>query len=205
MAPKTGVSGSFVLPNCEYTAPTGKQFMAYYVNGVYYQPGDTINVQANTVVWVYWKNASAGATVSGTVTSFGSETDDITIELYAGGSTSADYTVTVKGNAAEYSIKGVAAGTYTLRVVKNSHVTCEYAVVVGNNDVTQDVKLHLFGDANCDGGITSADYTLVKRACFNTYNFEGAALLAADANCDGNITSADYALIKRICFGTYKA
>ncbi len=62
---------------------------------------------------------------------------------------------------------------------------------------------YLPGDANCDGEITSADYTLVKRACFNSYTLEGAAILAADVNGDGDITSADYSLIKRICFGTY--
>ena len=173
MAPKTGVSGSFILPNCGYTAPTGKQFKAYYIDGIYYQPGDVIDVKANTVVWIYWKNAPAGVTsgvsLSGTVTSFGSETDDITIELYAEGSTSADYTVTVKGNTAAYSIKGVAAGTYTLRAVKNSHVTREYTVVVGTDDVTQDVKIYLFGDANLDNKVDSVDYLLVKRICFGTY------------------------------------
>ena len=64
---------------------------------------------------------------------------------------------------------------------------------------------YLLGDANFDGSIDSADYLLVKRYCFKTYQLEAAGLLASDANSDGNIDSTDYLLVKRLCFGTYTA
>ena len=95
--------------------------------------------------------------VSGTVTSFGSETDNVILQLIAEGYSEADYEAIVKGNTATYSIGGVAPGTYTLRVVKNNHVTREYTVVVGTDDVTRDVKIHLKGDITGDGRINIMD------------------------------------------------
>ena len=95
--------------------------------------------------------------VSGTVTSFGSETDNVILQLIAEGYSEADYEAIVKGNTATYSIGGVAPGTYTLRVVKNNHVTREYTVVVGNSSVLQDVKIHLKGDITGDGQINIMD------------------------------------------------
>ena len=38
----------------------------------------------------------------------------------------------------EYKFSNVAAGTYTLKVMKENHVTREYTVVVGNSSVIQD-------------------------------------------------------------------
>ena len=95
--------------------------------------------------------------VSGTVTSFGSETDNVILQLIAEGYSEADHEAIVKGNTATYSIGGVAPGTYTLRVVKNNHVTREYTVVVGTDDVTRDVKIHLKGDITGDGRINIMD------------------------------------------------
>lgn len=105
-----------------------------------------------------------GAVVRGTVTSFNSDTDDITIELFAEGSTSADYTDTVKGNTAEYFIVGVAEGSYTIRVSKANHVTREYTIVVGMDNVTQDAELNLYADTNLDGEIDENDYQALVNA-----------------------------------------
>jgi len=195
MAPQTGVSGDFILPNCGYTAPTGKQFKAYYVNGVYYQPGDVIDVKANTVVWIYWKNAPAdvtsGVTVSGTVTSGGSDTDDIYLQLIAEGFSEADYEVVVQGNNAAYSIEGVAAGTYTLKVIKKGHIVGTYTVVVGEEGVTQDVTLYLLGDVNLDGNVDLNDATALFYHINGLAALDGNKLLAADVNGDGKVDLND--------------
>ncbi len=128
--------------------------------------GNSVTVNDDHKVTIRYKFAAApaGAIVSGTVTSFNSDTDDITIELFAEGSISADYTATVKGNTAEYFIVGVAEGTYTMRVTKASHVTCEYTIVVGMDDVTQDVELNLYADTNFDGEIDVEDYQALVNA-----------------------------------------
>lgn len=49
-------SGSYSLPKNRFTAPSGKQFKCWKVNGSEKQPGDTINVTANTTVTAVWEN-----------------------------------------------------------------------------------------------------------------------------------------------------
>ena len=95
--------------------------------------------------------------VSGSVTSFNDASGDITLQLIPEGLSEPAYETTVKGNTVAYSFADVAAGTYTLKVSKANHVTREYTVVVGTDDVTQDVKIHLKGDITGDGRINIMD------------------------------------------------
>ncbi|MBP3378144.1 MAG: dockerin type I repeat-containing protein [Clostridia bacterium] len=132
-----------------------------------------------------------GVTISGTVTSFNSDTDNITIELFAEGSASAAFTATVKGNSAEYAIEGVAEGTYTMKVSKNNHVTREYTIEVGTEDLIQDAKIHLKGDINGDGKITIVDANRSKLHFKNKSILSGYELLCADVNGDGTVTIVD--------------
>ena len=83
------------------------------------------------------------ATVSGTLTSFGSESDTVTIELIPEGQSEAVYTATVTGNDASYSISDVAMGAYTLKVSKANHLTHEESLTVDSETVTKDVALVL--------------------------------------------------------------
>ena len=46
---------TFVLPDCDFTAPTGKEFKAWEVNGVEKSVGENITVNANTTVKAIWK------------------------------------------------------------------------------------------------------------------------------------------------------
>ena len=112
-------------------------------------------------VWFTATAAPAGYTVSGTATSFGSDTDNVILQLIAEGYSEADYEVFVKGNTAEYSIEGVSPGTYTMKVMKQNHVTREYTVTVGAENVTQDVEIWLLGDVNGDGTINVKDKKLI--------------------------------------------
>jgi hypothetical protein len=196
MTPKTGVSGSFILPNCEYTAPTGKQFKAYYVNGIYYQPGDVIDVKANTVVWIYWKNAPAdvisGVTVSGMVTSFGEESEKTTVELFPSGSETPTFSITLTGTHAMYSFEGVEAGTYTMKVSKANHVTREYTVVVGNSPIPLDAKIHLLGDIDGNGTVTTMDAMRANSHARGVTLLTDYALKCADVvGTDGTVTTMD--------------
>ena len=56
MADVTGVSGDYVLPVCGFTAPNGKQFKAWSVNGDEKAAGATITVNANTTVTAVWED-----------------------------------------------------------------------------------------------------------------------------------------------------
>ncbi|KGF08969.1 hypothetical protein HMPREF1635_05495 [Clostridiales bacterium S5-A14a] len=46
---------TFVLPDCDFTAPTGKEFKAWEVNGDEKAVGDTITVNASITVKALWK------------------------------------------------------------------------------------------------------------------------------------------------------
>lgn len=102
-------------------------------------------------------SGTTGVTVSGTVTSFGGETDTVTVELWKADAASAAYQTTVTGNSAAYTIENVESGSYTMKVKKNNHVTREYAVVVASENVTQDAKICLLGDVTGDGKVNSRD------------------------------------------------
>ena len=99
----------------------------------------------------------------GQVVSFYDDSD-VTVALFADGSAQPQYTTTVPAGeksggkyTAVYDIPEVAAGTYTMKVMKNNHVTREYTVTVGAENVTQDVKIHLKGDINGDGRVNTSD------------------------------------------------
>lgn len=56
MADAAGVSGAYSLPECTFTAPTGKKFKAWKVNNTEYAPGTSIQVSSATTVTAVWKN-----------------------------------------------------------------------------------------------------------------------------------------------------
>jgi len=129
--------------------------------------------------------------ISGTVTSFNSNTDTVTIQLIEEGHTEVAYEVTTTGNSATYSITDVVAGTYTMKVSKNNHVTREYTVVVGIDDVTQDAKIHLKGDITGDGKITIADVNKANLHYKNKSKLSGYELSCAEVSGDTKISIAD--------------
>lgn len=109
------------------------------------------------------ESGSKGVTVSGTVTSFGGETDTVTVELWKAGAASAAYQTTVTGNSAAYSIAKVESGSYTMKVSKAKHATREYAVTVSSSDVTQNAEIWLYGDVNNNGVVDGSDATQIYR------------------------------------------
>lgn len=123
-----------------------------------------------------------GATVSGTITSHFSETEDILVSLLAEDDM---YQTSVNGNEASYSFENVAEGTYTLQVEKKDHVVAEYEVTVGTEDVTQDVTLQLLGDVNKDEEISAADALMVLRHCVKLISLDEQQSLAADVSGEG--------------------
>ena len=100
---------------------------------------------------------NASGTLSGTVKSFGSTTDPVTVQLFKSGSSSAAYNTTVKGTSASYTISGITPGTYTMKVSKKNHVTREYSVTVSAGTQTQNAQIHLRGDVNGDGAVNKTD------------------------------------------------
>mgnify|MGYP004600698079 CR=1 FL=1 len=134
---------------------------------------------------------NAGGTLSGTVKSFNSTTDPVTVQLFKSGSSSAAYSTSVRGNSASYTISGVASGTYTMKVSKKNHVTRAYSVTVTTGTKTQNAQIHLLGDINGDGKISTADVLKANFHAKRVSLLTGYEFLCADVNGDGKISTAD--------------
>ena len=143
---------------------------------------------------------NAGGTLSGTVKSFGSATDPVTVQLFKSGSSSAAYNTAVKGNSASYTISGITPGTYTMKVSKKNHVTREYSVTVSTGTKTQNAEIRLLGDVNGDGRVNTMDYTrLLKHVNETQLLTDAYALKCSDVNKDNRVNTMDYTrLLKHV-------
>ena len=136
-----------------------------------------------------------GVTLSGSVTT-GAEGNTI-VELLSEGE------VIATVNAVDtYKIENIVAGTYILRVSKESHVSHDYMVAVGSEAVIHDVKIHLIGDIDGNGKINVGDvakmYAHVKKTSQITDEY---ILKCMDITGEGKINVGDtarlYAHVKK--------
>lgn len=148
-------------------------------------------------VYTFPETEIVGYTVFGTATSFNSDTDEVIIQLTESGAAEASYEAVVKGNTASYSIADVPAGTYTMKVMKKNHVAREYTVTVGSSNVVQDVKIHLKGDIDGNGTITTKDRTFINRHLEETKLLTDYQFLCGDIDGNGTITTKDRTFINR--------
>ncbi len=154
-----------------------------------------------TIHYIFTVPNSAGVTVYGAATSFGSQTEDVTIQLIENGASEAAYEAVVKGNYIGYSIEDVAPGTYTMKVMKKDHVTREYTVTVSSSNVTQDVKICLLGDVNMDGNISIMDATEVQKGIAGLLYLNEYQNKLSDVNNDGNVSIIDATQIQKYIAG----
>lgn len=154
--------------------------------------GGTVTVEAAAVT---------GVTVSGTVKSYGSETENVTVTLTPENGT--PMTTVVTGNSAAYKFENVPAGTYTLKVEKKGHAPWTESITVGSTAVAKDVTVYLWGDVNRDGKVTAADAQEIQRnaaklsSAYDTEPNKSYWILRADVNRDGKVTAADAQEIQR--------
>ena len=135
---------------------------------------------------------------------------DVTVALFADGSAQPQYTTMVPAGeksggkyTAVYDIPEVAAGTYTVQVSKKNHVTREYTVTVGAENVTQDVEIWLLGDVTGDGKVTTIDFVRVNSHARGVTLLSGYELKCADVvGTDGKVTTADAIRINAHAKGT---
>lgn len=143
---------------------------------------------------------SKGVTVSGTITSYGSDSESITVQLIEAGHTEPAYEAIVSGNSATYSFPTVPAGEYTLEVSKANHVTRTYDITVGSEAVTQDVKICLQGDVSGDGKVDMADVMKLARYVKNGEKYplgDTVPLSGCDITGDGKVDMADVMKLAR--------
>ena len=163
---------------------------------------------------------SASGSVSGTVKNYNSAADKVTIQLIQQGQSEPAYETIVPsgtkvGNqyTASYTISGIASGTYTMRVMKNKHVTREYTVTVSGEAVTQNAEIWLLGDVNGDGVRDMTDVVQIcrrfngKTSVFGNGDAETRAyrLKVADIYADNSIDTTDINQILRYYNGKSSA
>ena len=217
MAPtETFMEGEPYYITIRLNAVAGAAFAAepdFFINGKEvntYGWWDKVVVDGNKVIAYYtFRKASAapvlGASVSGTVTSQGSQTDAITLKLYDFNTGTLAHETTVRGNQANYSFANVTAGVYILKVTKAGHDEAEYTVVVSGTPVVKDVALYKPGTADLDSnGRVNADDAiyLLYHVCFpSAYPLNQ----SGDFNKDGKVNVDDaYYLLYHVNFpGTY--
>lgn len=180
--PDNPFAPSEVIPNFVIYGTSGTEAQTY---------ADRNGIQFNSI--------ASGTTVKGTAKSYLSADDTVTIQLEKSGV--AVYETTVKGNSTDYSISGVANGTYTMRVSKKSHADREYTVKVSSADVTQNVEIFPIGDVNSDGDISVVDATLVQKYIVGLEKLTDLQKKSAEVNGDGEISVVDATLIQKYIVG----
>lgn len=144
-----------------------------------------------------------GFTVSGTIKSYGSASEAVTVTLTKQGETTPTLTDTLTGASGSvpysqnYSFPAVPAGDYTLKVEKKGHVTREYAIAVASDPVMQDVKICLLGDVDGNGSVNMVDYIKVRQHAQSVSFLTDYALACADVNGDGNVNMVDYIKVRQ--------
>ena len=150
-----------------------------------------------------------GVSVSGTVTSYGDASEDVTVTLTKQGETGTDFTDTLTGASGSapysqtYSFAAVPAGDYTLKVEKKGHAPFTKEITVGDSNVTEDVTVYLIGDVNGDGRVNGTDKAILTRYLANWPGYEAyiVSMAAADINQDGTVNGTDKAILIRYLAG----
>ncbi len=197
---------TYTCDNCsdsyidDYTDATGHDYVAVVTAPTatdYGYTTYTCSVCSDFYISDYIDPIGSEETVSvkGTVTSFLSETDEITITLTKSGESEASHSITVTGTSASYSIEGVENASYIVTVSKLNHVTRKYEITVEEDSVTCDLTICLIGDVNGDGKVNSIDVALANAHARGTITLEGYQLLCADTSGDGQVNTIDVARI----------
>ena len=163
-----------------------------YINGKKATVGTDTSAGKETLTWVDYTftvpAAGTVSTVSGSITSYLSSTDTVTVQLLQGGSVK--YSTTTAGNAGSYTVSNVVNGSYTLRVSKKNHVTRDYPITVSGN-TTQDVKICPLGDVTGEGQVTTVDFGRANSHARGKSTLSGYEFDCADVNHDGSVTTVD--------------
>ena len=191
-------------PSKKYTATAGSQSIVYEYDT------DTLSDYASSDLKLeempYSPTGVSGLTVSGTIRSYGSASESITVTLVPIGGSPLVKSVT--GSSVTYSFTGVSAGNYTLKVEKKGHAPWTESITVSNQNIYgKDVTVYLWGDVNRDGDVTAADAQEIQRkaaglsSAFSTDPNTAYCISRADVNNDNRITAADAQEIQRKAAG----
>ena len=192
------------VPSEKYTATAGSQSIVYEYDAKTLSDYASSDLKLEEVP--YSPTSVSGLTVSGTIRSYGSASENITVTLVPIGGSPLVKSVT--GSSVTYSFTGVSAGNYTLKVEKKGHAPWTESITVSNQNIYgKDVTVYLWGDVNRDGDVTAADAQEIQRkaaglsSVFSTDPNTAYCISRADVNNDNKITAADAQEIQRKAAG----
>ena len=144
---------------------------------------------------------STVGSLAGTVNSFGSDTDTVTVQLFRSGSSAAAYITTATGNTAPYMLSGITPGTYIMKVSKRDHINAEYELTIEGESIQKDVTLRSIGDIDSSGSVTASDALAALQCTVRRLTLSGDDFTAADTNADGRISTVDALRILQYAVG----
>ena len=186
-------------PGKKYTATAGSQSIVYEYDA------DTLSDYASSDLKLeempYSPTSVSGLTVSGTIRSYGSASESITVTLVPiGGS---PLVKAVAGSSVTYSFTGVSAGNYTLKVEKKGHAPWTESITVSNQNIYgKDVTVYLWGDVNRDGKVNGTDALWVRQSSAGGRTLDAYQKVLADLNRDGKVNGTDALWIRQISAGS---
>lgn len=161
------------------------------------------NILSESVTYTYTK--VAGVSVSGTIKSYGSASEAVTVTLLQGTSEVATKTLTGASGSVpysqNYSFPAVPAGDYTLKVEKKDHAPWTEEITVDSTAIAKDVTVYLWGDASGDGVVNIADAMLILRYTNEQITLGDRFVQCSDVNGDGVTNIGDAMLILRLANG----
>ena len=187
------------VPSEKYTATAGSRSIVYEYDA------DTLSDYASSDLKLeempYSPTSVSGLTVSGTIRSYGSASESITVTLVPiGGS---PLVKSVSGSSVTYSFTGVSAGNYTLKVQKKGHAPWTESITVSNQNIYgKDVTVYLWGDVNRDGKVNGTDALWVRQSSAGGRTLDAYQKDLADLNRDGKVNGTDALWIRQISAGS---
>ena len=190
------------VPSKKYTATAGSRSIEYEYDT------DTLSDYASSDLKLeempYSPTSVSGLTVSGTIRSYGSASEAVTVTLLQGTSVIGSPQVLTGASGSvpysqSYSFPAVPAGNYTLKVEKKGHAPWTESITVDSAAIAKDVTIYLYGDINGDGFVKANDKAFLARylAYWPGYETLPVYPAVADLNGDGFIKANDKAILAR--------
>ena len=183
----------------KYTATAGSQSIVYEYDAK--TLSDYASSDLKLEEMPYSPTSVSGLTVSGTIRSYGSASESITVTLVPIGGSPLVKSVT--GSSVNYSFTGVSAGNYTLKVEKKGHAPWTESITVSNQNIYgKDVTVYLWGDVNRDGKVNSTDALWVRQGSAGGRTLDNYQRTLANVNADNKVNSTDALWIRQISAGS---
>ena len=136
--------------------------------------------------------------ISGTVATHGTDVE-VTVTVATADGTEVSEVTSANG---EYTLADLEDGDYVITFAAEGYVTRSYTATVAGGSVNIEAELHMVGDINGDGNITTVDVGLANAHAKGTKTLEGYDFDVAEVSGDEILTTVDVGIINSIAKGT---